>query len=72
MNGGQTVESFPVHRKPLLLYLDSSSSTIGALIAQKDGGGIEQPMYYVSRALKDDKKSYPQAERMCLAIIYVS
>ena len=42
-----------VHRKPLLLYLASSPTAIGALIAQEDGGGIEQPVYYISRALRD-------------------
>ena len=31
----------PIRKKLLLLYLDSSPSTIRALIAQKDGGGSE-------------------------------
>ena len=31
----------PVCKKMLLLYLALSTSTIGALIAQKDGGNIE-------------------------------
>ena len=30
-----------VHKEPLLLYLALSSSAIGALIAQEDGGDIE-------------------------------
>jgi len=34
--------------------------------------GIEQPVYYVSHALKDTETRYPLAERVCLAIIYTS
>ena len=34
----------PIHKKPLLLYLATNSYTIGALIAQEDEGGTEQPI----------------------------
>ena len=60
----------PIHKRPLLLYLATNSYTIGALIAQEDGGGTEQPIYYISRALKDAETRYPRAERACLAIVY--
>ena len=43
----------PIHKRPLLLYLATNSYAIAALIAQEDGGGTEQPIYYISRALKD-------------------
>ena len=62
----------PVRKKPLLLYLATNSYAIGALIAQEDEGGIEQPVYYVSRAPKDAETCYPRAERACLAIVYAS
>ena len=62
----------PIRKKPLLLYLATNSYAIGALIAQKDEGGIEQPVYYVSRAPKDAETCYPRAERACLAIVYAS
>ena len=62
----------PIRKKPLLLYLATNSYAIGALIAQEDGGGIEQLVYYISRALKDAKTRYPRAERACLAIVYAS
>ena len=61
-----------IHKNPLLLYLATNLYAIGALIAQKDGGGIEQPVYYISRALKDAKTRYLRAERACLAIVYTS
>ena len=62
----------PIHKRPLLLYLATNSYTIGALIAQEDGGGIEQPIYYICRALKDAETRYPRVERACLAIVYAS
>uniref|UniRef100_A0A2N9G8V4 RNA-directed DNA polymerase n=1 Tax=Fagus sylvatica TaxID=28930 RepID=A0A2N9G8V4_FAGSY len=48
------------------------SQAIGALIAQEDNDGVEQPVYYVSRALKDAESLYSRAERSCLALIYAS
>ena len=62
----------PIHKKPLLLYLATNAYAIGALIAQEDGGGTEQPIYYISRALKDAETRYPRVERACLAIVYAS
>jgi hypothetical protein len=62
----------PIFGKPLRLYLVSNSQAIGALIAQEDGSGIEQPVYYVSRALKDTESRYSGAERSSLALIYAS
>ena len=62
----------PVRRKLLFFYLASSPSTIGALIAQEDEGGIKKLVYYISHALSDTETRYPQAEKVCLAIIYAS
>ena len=66
-----TVQSL-ICKKPLLLYLASSPSTIGALIAQEDEGGVEQLVYYISRALRDAETHYPRAEKARLAIFYPS
>ena len=62
----------PIHKRPLLLYLATNSYAIGALIAQENKGGIEQPVYYISRALKDAETRYLMVERACLAIVYAS
>ena len=62
----------PIFRKPLRLYLASNNQAIGALIAQKDSHGVEQPIYYVNRALKNAKTRYSRADRACLALIYAS
>ena len=50
----------------------SSPTAIEALIAQEDGGGFEQPVYYDSRALKDVEMHYSRAEKVRLAIVYAS
>ena len=61
-----------IRKKSLLLYLATNSYAVGALIAQEDGGGIEQPVYYISRALEDAETRYPRVERAFLAIVYAS
>uniref|UniRef100_A0A2N9FNQ7 Integrase catalytic domain-containing protein n=1 Tax=Fagus sylvatica TaxID=28930 RepID=A0A2N9FNQ7_FAGSY len=62
----------PTAGKPLRLYLASNNQAIGALVAQEDDDGIEQPVYYVSRGLKDTETRYSVAERACLALVYAS
>jgi hypothetical protein len=59
-------------RKPLKLYLASNNQAIGALIAQDDEQRQEQPVYYVSRALKEMETCYLRAERVCLALKYAA
>ena len=71
MNHLPTLQA-PVHGQPLLLYLASNSQVIGALLAQEDDDGNEQPIYYVSRTLKDAETRYPKIEKVCLVIIYAS
>ena len=51
----------PIPGRPLRLYLASNNQAIGALIAQEDDCGVEQTIYYVSRALKDAESRYSGA-----------
>ena len=44
MNHLPTLQA-PVRGRPLLLYLVSNSQAIGALLAQEDNDGKEQPIY---------------------------
>ena len=71
MNHLPTLQA-PICGRLLLLYLTSNSQAIVALLAQEDNDGNEQPIYYVSRTLKDTKTKYPKIERACLVVIYAS
>ena len=62
----------PILGKPLKLYLATNNEAIEAFIAQEDQEGIERPVYYVNRKLKDAETRYPRAERACLALLYVA
>lgn len=42
------------------------------ILAQEYDKGNEQPIYYVSKALKDVETRYPKIERACLVVIYAS
>ena len=58
----------PIHKKPLLLYMATNSYAIGALIAQEDGGGVEQPVYYISHTIKM-QKLVTQGQRECVWLL---
>ena len=62
MNHLPTLQA-PIRGRPLLLYLASNSQAIGTLLAQEDDDGNEQPVYYVSRTLKDVETRYPRIEK---------
>ena len=62
----------PIPEVSLRLYLASNDKAIGALVAQEDKEGVEQPIYYVSRALKDAETHYAKAERACLSLVYAT
>ena len=71
MNHLPTLQA-PVRGRPLLLYLALNFQAIGSLIAKEDNYGNEQPIYYMSRTLKDIETRYPRIERACLVVIYAS
>ncbi|XP_023919394.1 uncharacterized protein LOC112030924 [Quercus suber] len=71
MNHLPTLQAL-VRGQPLLLYLASNTQAIRALLAQEDDDGNEQPVYDVSRTLKDVETRYPKIERACLVVIYAS
>jgi len=41
----------PILRKPFLLYIRAMDHSLGALLAQKNGEGFEQAIYYLSHTL---------------------
>ena len=57
--------------KPLLLYLTTTESSVGDLIAQ-EREGIEKLAYYLSRLIKGAKWNYSTIEKQCLVLAYVA
>ena len=62
----------PTPRKLLKLYLATKNEAMGALIAQEDQKGAEQPIYYDSQILKDAKTHYLRAEKACHSLVYAA
>ena len=62
----------PTSGKPLKLYLVANGEAVGALIAQENQQGADQPIYYVSQIMKDSETRYSRAEKACLSLIYAA
>ncbi|KAK9943690.1 hypothetical protein M0R45_009291 [Rubus argutus] len=60
----------PIPSIPLKIYLASTATAIGALLAQEGNPGEEQSICYVSRQLQGAETRYPKTERLCLALVY--
>ncbi|XP_026398788.1 uncharacterized protein LOC113294618 [Papaver somniferum] len=60
----------PTQGRVLCLYTASSDIVVGALLAQEDDEGIEHPIYYFRRTLRDAELRYPKAEKACLALVH--
>ncbi|XP_075641919.1 uncharacterized protein LOC142613438 [Castanea sativa] len=53
----------PVLEKPLLLYIENTKQSLGALRAQEQEG-VEKLVYYISRLMKGPKLRYSTAEKL--------
>lgn len=62
----------PTSGKPLLLYISTTNSSLGALLVQHDDQGKEWAIYYISKALVGYELNYTPIERACLAMIFAS
>jgi len=62
----------PIPDHPLLLYISSTTATLGALLAQHDDSGNEQAIYYISRTLVGYELNYSFMEKACLALVFAS
>ena len=56
--------------KEQVLLCDASSRGIGAVLAQREVGGFERPVGYVSRSLTSSEQKYSRLEREALAIVF--
>lgn len=49
-----------------------TEDSIGSLLAYDNDMGIEQAVYYLSRALIEVERQYMSIEKLCLALYYLS
>lgn len=60
----------PVKGKPLILYIAAQDASLGALLAQINEEGKEQPLYYLSRMLVGPEHRDSPIEKVCLALVF--
>lgn len=63
----------PVPGRPLLLYVSTTETSIGCVLAQHDDSGKrERAVYYISKTLIDYEKKYTPLEKTCLAVAWAA
>ncbi|XP_049368010.1 uncharacterized protein LOC125832867 [Solanum verrucosum] len=60
----------PVLGKPLILYILAQERSVGALLAQENGKGTENSLYYLSRMMTPNELKYSPIEKLCLAFVF--
>ena len=60
----------PVPEKPLLLYLTTIDTTMGALLAQYlEETRKENAIYYISKKMLPYEEKYSPLEKTCIALV---
>ncbi|XP_049350317.1 uncharacterized protein LOC125814913 [Solanum verrucosum] len=59
-----------VPAKPLILYISAQERSVGALLAQENGKGKENSLYYLSRMMTPNELKYSPIENLCLALVF--
>jgi hypothetical protein len=60
----------PVKGHPLILYIATQPTSIGALLAQHNDEGKEVACYYLSHTLVGAEINYSPIEELCLALVF--
>ena len=58
----------PIDKEPLMLYLAVSETALSAALARTDGK-VEQPVYFVSKALEDAETRYPTIQKLAFSLV---
>ena len=62
----------PIAGKPLILYISTIDTALGALLAQENQNNKEQAIYYISRTLVSYEAKYSIIEKAFLAVVFAS
>ena len=60
----------PIPGCPLILYITSTPTALGALLAQLDDTRKERAIYYISQTLVGYELNYTPIEKACLALVF--
>jgi len=66
--GSPELLSIPQPGEVLQLYLGVSTNAVSSALI-RDDGGVQRPIYYVSKTLLDSEKRYPCLEKLIYALI---
>jgi len=58
----------PDTHQPLLVYITATDCTVSAALVQ-DVGGMQHPVYFVSRTLQDPEIRYQMVEKLALSLV---
>lgn len=62
----------PIQGKPLILYISTTTNSLGALLAQQDDMGKEWAIYYISHTLVSYELNCTSIEKACLVVVFSS
>ncbi|KAJ3698911.1 hypothetical protein LUZ61_002616 [Rhynchospora tenuis] len=64
----QPIISRPVKDEPLYLYISTNEEAISTALVREEEG-VQKPVYFVSRVLRDAETRYPTIEKSAFAIV---
>lgn len=69
--GGPLLLLKPVPGEKLFIYLAVSKHVVSSVLVREEGG-VQLPIYYVSKRLLDAKTRYPEMEKLALALMVMT
>lgn len=60
----------PIEGKPFILYMSTTTTTLGALLAQHNEERKERAIYYISRSLVGYELNQTTIEHTCLVFVF--
>jgi hypothetical protein len=61
----------PDFEKPFIVYTDACIDGLAAALYQADEAGVERPLVFISRKLKDAERRYGASNLECLAVVWM-